>query len=38
VEITDGLYSGDKVASRAVQNLWLTELRFVKGGAGCCAK
>ena len=35
VEITDGLYSGDKVASTSVQTLWLTELRFVKGGAAC---
>lgn len=35
VEITDGLYSGDKVASQPVQTLWLTELRFVKGGAAC---
>jgi hypothetical protein len=37
VEITDGLYAGDKVAVQPVQSLWLTELRFVKGGAGCCA-
>ena len=35
VEITDGLYSGDKVVSASVQTLWLTELRFVKGGAAC---
>lgn len=35
VEITDGLYSGDKVAVKPVQTLWLTELRFVKGGAAC---
>jgi multidrug efflux pump subunit AcrA (membrane-fusion protein) len=35
VEILDGLYSGDKVATKAVQTLWLTELRFVKGGAAC---
>ena len=35
VEITDGLYSGDKVAIKSVQTLWLTELRFVKGGAAC---
>lgn len=37
IEITDGLYAGDKVAAKPVQTLWLTELRFVKGGAGCCA-
>jgi hypothetical protein len=35
VEIMDGLYSGDKVAVKPVQTLWLTELRFVKGGAAC---
>ena len=35
VEIIDGLYSGDKVAVKPVQTLWLTELRFVKGGAAC---
>jgi hypothetical protein len=35
VEITDGLYAGDKVAVKPVQTLWLTELRFVKGGAAC---
>jgi multidrug efflux pump subunit AcrA (membrane-fusion protein) len=35
IEITDGLYSGDKVAVKPVQTLWLTELRFVKGGAAC---
>jgi hypothetical protein len=37
VEIMDGLYSGDKVVVKPVQTLWLTELRFVKGGAACCA-
>lgn len=35
IEITDGLYSGDKVVVKPVQTLWLTELRFVKGGAAC---
>ena len=35
VEIKDGLYSGDKVAIKPAQTLWLTELRFVKGGAAC---
>lgn len=35
IEITDGLYAGDKVAVKPVQTLWLTELRFVKGGAAC---
>jgi small nuclear ribonucleoprotein (snRNP)-like protein len=32
VEVTDGLYAGDKIVSRPVQTLWLTELRAVKGG------
>ena len=35
VEIKDGLYTGDRVAVKPVQTLWLTELRFVKGGAAC---
>ncbi len=35
IEIMDGLYSGDKVAVKPVPTLWLTELRFVKGGAAC---
>ena len=35
IEVTDGLYTGDKVAVKPVQTLWLTELRFVKGGAAC---
>ena len=35
VEITDGLYSGDVVATSPVEQLWLIELRAVKGGAGC---
>lgn len=32
IEITDGLYSGDEVVTRPVEQLWLTELRFTKGG------
>ena len=32
VEIADGLYAGDSVVSRPVEQLWLTELRFTKGG------
>lgn len=35
VEIKEGLYTGDKVAVKPVQALWLAELRFVKGGAAC---
>lgn len=32
VEITDGLYAGDVVVSHPVEQLWLAELRFTKGG------
>ncbi len=36
IEITDGLFSGDRVAVRPVEWLYLAELRLTKGGAGCC--
>jgi Membrane-fusion protein len=32
IEITDGLYSGDVVASKPVETLYLIELRATKGG------
>jgi hypothetical protein len=32
VEILDGLYAGDIVATAGVEQLWLTELRLTKGG------
>lgn len=32
IEITDGIYAGDIVVARPVEQLWLTELRFTKGG------
>lgn len=32
VEITDGLLAGDQVVTKAVQTLWLIELRATKGG------
>lgn len=35
IEITDGLYAGDVVVSRAAQTLWLAELQAVNGGVGC---
>jgi multidrug efflux pump subunit AcrA (membrane-fusion protein) len=35
VEITDGLYSGDAVAARPVETLYLIELRATKGGGHC---
>ena len=36
VEITDGLLAGDSVVMRGAMDLWLVELRAVKGGQGCC--
>jgi len=36
VEITDGLFAGDSVVTRGAMDLWLVELRAVKGGQGCC--
>lgn len=32
VEIIDGLYAGDIVVTKGVEDLWLVELRFTKGG------
>jgi len=32
VEIIDGLYAGDQIASAPVESLWLIELRATKGG------
>lgn len=36
VEVTAGLLEGDSVVTRGVMDLWLVELRAVKGGQGCC--
>jgi multidrug efflux pump subunit AcrA (membrane-fusion protein) len=36
VEIEDGLYAGDSVAARGIDNLWLVELSALKGGTPCC--
>jgi hypothetical protein len=36
VEIKDGLLEGDQVVTRGAMDLWLVELRAVKGGQGCC--
>jgi hypothetical protein len=35
IEITDGLYEGDRVVTRGVRALWLAELQAVNGGVGC---
>jgi hypothetical protein len=32
IEILEGLYAGDVLATAAVEQLWLTELRLTKGG------
>ena len=32
IEITSGLYAGDKVVTKPVETLWLIELRATKGG------
>ncbi len=32
IEIADGLYAGDVVVAKPVEQLWLSELRFTKGG------
>lgn len=37
IEITDGLYAGDEVATAAVMPLWMTELQTIRGGKACCA-
>lgn len=36
VEVMDGLYAGDSVAVKGVQNIWLIELSALKGGTPCC--
>lgn len=35
IEITDGLYAGDRVVAKPVETLWLIELRATKGGGHC---
>lgn len=36
VEIVDGLYAGDIVVSKGVNDLWLIELQATKTGKACC--
>ena len=36
VAIEDGLYAGDSVAAKGIENLWLVELSALKGGTPCC--
>ncbi|HXJ56033.1 MAG TPA: hypothetical protein VNU68_05140 [Verrucomicrobiae bacterium] len=35
-EIEDGLYAGDVVVGKGIENLWLVELSALKGGTPCC--
>lgn len=35
VEIIEGLYTGDEVATSAVMSLWLAELQILRGGKAC---
>lgn len=35
VEITDGLYSGDKIVVKPVMTLWMAELQSIRGGQAC---
>lgn len=37
-EIMEGLFTGDKVVTRPVMTLWMTELHNVNGGDACCIK
>jgi multidrug efflux pump subunit AcrA (membrane-fusion protein) len=36
VEVEDGLYAGDSVVIKGIENLWLVELSALKGGTPCC--
>ena len=35
VEITDGLYAGDKIVVNPVMTLWMAELQSIRGGKAC---
>ena len=35
VEVTDGLYVGDRIVVQPVMTLWLAELQSVRGGKAC---
>ena len=36
VEVEDGLYAGDAIVTKGVENLWFVELSALKGGQPCC--
>jgi hypothetical protein len=35
VEVTDGLYAGDRIVVKPVMTLWMAELQFLRGGKPC---
>jgi hypothetical protein len=35
VEVTDGLYPGDRVVLQPIMSLWLAELQAIRGGKAC---
>lgn len=35
VEVTDGLYTGDRVVLHPIMSLWLAELQAIRGGKAC---
>ena len=35
VEVTEGLYSGDRVVLQPIMSLWLAELQAIRGGKAC---
>jgi hypothetical protein len=35
VEVTDGLYAGDRIVVQPVMTLWLAELQSIRGGKAC---
>lgn len=35
VEVTDGLYAGDRVVLQPIMSLWLAELQAIRGGKAC---
>jgi multidrug efflux pump subunit AcrA (membrane-fusion protein) len=37
VEVEEGLYAGDAVVTKGIENVWLVELSALKGGKPCCA-
>lgn len=37
-EITDGVLAGDRVVTRSVMTLWMTELHNINGGDACCIR